>query len=92
MEEYIVELVKQMKVGNIISLDDKMRCGDEMVDVTYHTIESDEATLRFWNCSGDTKFVSNLSYVLDDIRTAVMDEDTGGTVHDGFNEVMWEII
>lgn len=91
MENYIIELMKEMKERNIKEQEHPMRCGDETINMTYQVIESDEATLRIWN-SSNSQSVHNLSSVLEDIRNEMLDGEESGNLSDGWNEIMWEIV
>lgn len=91
MENHLMELVKKMKTSNVEREEETVTRFGETITYDYHVIKSDEATLRFWN-SSNSSGIHNISSVLDDIRSEVLDEEMGGTVYDGWNELMWEII
>ena len=88
MEATTIELVKQMKVANV---EQKGSFQTEFAEIPYYVVESDDTTLRFWN-SSDHNGIHQFAPVLDEIREKVLDEEESGSFHDGWCEVMWEII
>lgn len=84
--EYIVLAKECLKAGEYTA-----KVVDEFDDGTeIFAIESDEARLKFWNCSNPSPIHCKKD-ILRKIATKLMEEEDGGEEFDGWNNVMWEV-
>lgn len=89
MEVTLLDLAKKVRSSNVEQKGSFK--GWNGAEVDYYVIEGDEATLRFWNSSNSSS-PTNISSLLNDIRQELLDEQTSGSLSDGWNEIMWEVI
>lgn len=81
------ELIKECLKGNY-SIEGSFIGWDNSV-IPYYVTKSEDGNLRFWN-SSNLESIHNPKDVLKKIASELLDDETGGTVHDGWNELMWE--
>lgn len=89
LEKDVLDLIKEVKTSNVKQEGSFKSWEGKEVD--YYVINSDELTLRFWNSSNYAS-PTNVSHLLDDIRKELLDGELGGELHDGWNNIMWEVI